>query len=52
MSEQKKKLRQKITELLEWMDEISFRHPGRLVAFDLIMLAIIIICTAINLKRL
>ena len=51
MNEQKKSPMKKIMELLDWMDDISFHHPGWLVAFDFIMLAIIITCTIINLRR-
>ena len=51
MRKKKKSPAEKIAELLEWMDFVPFPHAGSMIAFDIIMLIIVIGCTVFNLSR-
>lgn len=51
MREQKKSPAEKFAELLEWMDDFAFYHPGHLMLFNIIVITITIVCTYLNLTR-
>lgn len=51
MSKQKKSPAGRFAELLEWMDDFAFYHPGYLMLFNIIVITITIACTYLNLTR-
>ena len=51
MRKQKKSPAEKFAELLEWMDDFAFYHPGHLMLFNIIVITITIVCTYLNLTR-